>query len=92
MPKKTETKAPSNLERLMNLGITTFTADELTHKMHIPMNEVRLMIYLGIQTDRLRVAIEMGKYGRENTLYECVHWRRYWMSRPWRRLDGELAA
>ena len=92
MAKKPETKAPMNLERLMGMGLVTFTAEELVRKMHIPMNEVRLMIYLGIQTDRLRVAIEMGKYGRENPLYECVNWRREWISQPWRGSDGELAA
>lgn len=92
MATKKDAKAPVNLDRLMNLGITTFTAEELTHKMQIPMAEVRQMIYLGICDDKLRVAIEMGKYGRLTTLYECVHWRRYWMSRPWRLVNGELAA
>lgn len=92
MNKKPETKAPSNLERLMGMRITTFTAEDLVHKMHIPMVEVRQMIYLGVQTDRLRVAIEQGRYGRTTTLYESVTWRREWMSKPWRVSDGELAA
>lgn len=76
----------------MGIGLVSFTAEELVHKMHIPMNEVRLMIYLGVQTDKLRVAIGVGKYGRETTLYECVTWRRRWISKPWRAGDGELAA
>ena len=92
MAKKPETKAPKNLERLMGMGLVTFTAEELVRRMHIPMNEVRLMIYLGVQHEKLRVAIEMGKYGRDNTLYECVTWRREWMSKPWRVSNGELAA
>lgn len=92
MPKKSEIKAPRNLERLMGMGLVTFTAEELVHKMHIPMSEVRLMIHLGIQQDKLRVAIEMGRHGRENALYECVTWRRKWISKLWRPADGELAA
>ena len=92
MAKKPETKAPRNLERFMTMGIVTFTAEELVRRMHIPMNEVRLMIYLGMETDKLRVAIKQGKHGRETTLYECVTWRRQWMSKPWRASDGELAA
>ena len=92
MTKKTETKAPRNLERLMTMGIVTFTAEELVRRMHIPMNEVRLMIYFGMETDRLRVAIKQGRHGRETTLYECVSWRRQWMSKPWRASDGEFAA
>ncbi len=92
MARKTETKAPRNLERLMSMGIVTFTAEELVRRMHIPMNEVRLMIYFGIETDRLRVAIKQGNHGRATTLYECVTWRREWMSKPWRVGDGEFAA
>jgi hypothetical protein len=56
------------------------------------MNEVRLMIYFGMETDKLRVAIKQGKHGRETSLYECVTWRREWMSKPWRASDGEFAA
>lgn len=92
MAVKKNCKAPLNLERLMNLGVTTFTAIYLARRMQISMSQVRQMIHLGICNDTVRVAIEIGKYGRESTLYECVHWRRYWMSRPWRPLDGELAA
>lgn len=92
MARKKETKAPQNLDRLMGMGLVTFTAEELVHKMQIPMSEVRLMIYLGIQQERLRVAIEMGKYGRDRNLYECVTWRREWMSKPWRSSDGQFAA
>jgi len=92
MARKKETKAPQNLDRLMGMGLVTFTADELVQRMHIPMSEVRLMIYLGVQQEKLRIAIEMGRHGRENTLYECVTWRREWMSKPWRSADGELAA
>ena len=90
MSKKAETKAPRNLERLMGMGLVTFTAEELTHKMQIPMSEVRLMIYLGIQEEKLRVAMQMGRFGRENTLYECVTWRRQWTSKPWRPSNGQL--
>ncbi len=92
MAKKPETKAPQNLERLMGMGLISFTAEELVHKMQIPMSEVRLMIYLGVQQEKIRVAIEMGKYGRDRALYECVTWRREWMSKPWRPTNGELAA
>jgi len=92
MAKKPETKAPQNLERLMGMGLISFTAEELVHKMQIPMSEVRLMIYLGVQQEKIRVAIEMGKHGRDRALYECVTWRREWMSKPWRPTNGELAA
>jgi hypothetical protein len=92
MAVKKNCKAPMNLEKLMGLGITTFTADDLVYKMHIPMSEVRQMICLGQHKESIRIAIELGKYGREKTLYECIHWRRYWMSRPWRPVNGELAA
>ena len=90
LAKRPEIRAPQNLERLMGMGLVTFTAEELTQKMQIPLSEVRLMIHLGIQQEKLRVAMALGRFGRANTLYECVTWRRQWMSKPWRPSNGQL--